>query len=796
LTASTIIGDNVIVNTGSNESYSSEPMTATALLAQPFLPEDPFIASATMPGGNAVVQANYFNIINLLNPYMYIFNGQSTPVNYGYQTGTFTVSTGLEKLVTPPAPLSYVAEGKSWRSSNSTGVDSSIRFNTSSNATSFDSILSTQEWSFEQWIVTPNFSGPYRVIDDPSLIVILQEGVPGTPGITVTLKTGPSTTSTFFTAIPNGPTNFNSVNHIVATSTKVSSTQQLVRVWVNGSILYSNTFTFTPWTSGKNNFFVINSEGAQLIHDEIALYNFALNSTQILQHFNFINNLSPNYIDRPEVFTASAISGNHQFIYQKNINIAEFPATSSLLFVNPIVTTSRGITVVADPMLSSATNTNVILYLGNTVTAESMISAAESKEGFFLSDIYYNYVQTNIAPYRYVTFDSADTLFDYGTDNDYSVVPTTIGGTIVSPEFGINGKSVKTAGTSYITDGVILKESEWNDSWGTGSNDWHSAFWFQRALDDNSTTGLRVLWNLNGYKDNQHAVLYQYQGKLHMQFNNGSGTFTETDSTALDLFDYNRHFVVIDHDHGGGNNNTVKLYVDSILRFTVNIGSITPTTTNAITADSGANNEANNHPRLSIGCLITPFGSTALPVAPANTKLIIDEVYWDKNSITQTQVTNLKNAMPAQTTTINIVSVFEASTNSIMPAIFTQAVAIASPMTASGIFADPSVIAVRIVNVVSNAMLVTSTIVNPQISQQVNIAAQPMLATTIFNDAGAVISIPGPTMYASAKLQSSGIYLTKNGSNVRFYPNKSMTPWVAYLRATDVNSILPMREVQ
>jgi hypothetical protein len=540
----------------------------------------------------------------------------------------------------------------------------------------------------------------------------------------------------------------------------------------------------------------INSDGWEMIHDEIALYDFPLNSTQILQHFNFINNLSPNYTDRPEPFTAGSTSGDHQFIYQKDINIAESPATASLLFVDPVVVASTSKTIAAEPINSSALIRDVSLYLGITTTADPMIASAETKEGFFLSDIYYEYVQTNIAPYRYVTFDAADALFDYGTDNDYSVTPTTIGGTIVSPQFGINGKSVKTAGTSYITDGVILNESEWNDSWGTGQNSYHSAFWFQRATDDQSTTGLRVLWNLNGYKDNQHVVLYQYQGKLHMQFNNGSGTFVEQDTTALDLFDYQRHFVVIEFDHTNNNNNIVRLYVDAVLKSTVDLGAYTGTTTNASSADSGPNNEANNHPRLSIGCLITPFGSTALPVVPTNTKLIIDEVYWDKNSITQTQVTNLRNAMPGQTTTINIVSVFEASTNSVMPAISTQSIELASPLTASAIFADPTIVAVRIVNTVSNAMLASATIVHPQVSQLTNIAAEPMLATSIFNDAGAVVTIPGPTMYATAILKSENIYITKNGSNVRYYPNRVMNPWLAYLRATDVTRILPMREVK
>jgi hypothetical protein len=394
-----------------------------------------------------------------------------------------------------------------------------------------------------------------------------------------------------------------------------------------------------------------------------------------------------------------------------------------------------------------------------------------------------------------VTFDAADGTLDYGTDNDYSVTPTTIGGTVVNPDLGINGKSVKTTGSLYITDGVILNESEWNDSWGTGANDWHSAFWFQRALDDNSTTGLRVLWNLNGYKDNQHAVLYQYQGRLHMQFNNGSGTFIETDSTALDLFDYQRHFIVIDHNHGGGGTNTIKLYVDSVLRFTVNIGSITPTTTNAATADSGPNDEANNRARLSVGCLITPFGSTALPVQPTTTKLIIDEVYWDKNVITQTQVTNLYNAMPDKTNKTVVAEPFIASDELVMPAFSTSSVLATAPLTASGSLVQPGITAV--LNRVTSADVMTATALagNARVFEDRIITADIFLSTAIFNSAGVRISVPGGPMLATVTMPTGigSIYYTGRYDNTIPYTFKKIpSKYVRYLMNKSTAKSIPI----
>jgi hypothetical protein len=442
-----------------------------------------------------------------------------------------------------------------------------------------------------------------------------------------------------------------------------------------------------------------------------------------------------------------------------------------------------------------------VVSLDKVLSVEIIPVYAESNNHFVSNNTYYQYVKTNIDPYRYVNFDSADSLIDHGIDNSYSVIPTSIGGTVVSYDFGINNKSAKTAGLNYSTDGVILKESEWNDSWGTGQNSYHSAFWFQRAADDQSINGLRVLWNLNGYKDNQHVVVYQYQGKLHMQFNNGSGTFVEQDTTALDLFDYNRHFVLIEFDHSNVNNNVVKLYVDAVLRSTINLGAYTGSTTNATVADSGANLEINNHPRLGIGCLITPFASTALPAVPTNTKLIVDEIYWDKNSITATEVTNLYNAMPAKTNTVNLSDPLTASAEPVMPNVSGDSLFVTTPATCDVDIVDPTIFANFVVEFTAQTMIANAEINDAERSDSVNITTEFMLASAAFGSVGTPRLVFADTMEASFALQDRPVTgtVTIEGSGIRVNNIRTFAPitvWADYVTSSAFSEyIIPMKEV-
>ena len=816
LTASTIIGDNIIVSAGTNTSFSATEMTASALMNNAIVSEQPMIASATMPGGNAAVQANYFNLVNQLSPYVYINNGLTIPVNYGTQSGTFVKGSLLTSNQDGGLPLNLIADGKSWLGATSNNSNGSFTFETTNFADSFHNVLGTGTFAYEVWvkprqlpIANTNFisatTNPplLAILNADKLKILLDDGFTPTGGtlnpryFSLFINNNLNTTVELKANID--PTfTLNNWNHVVVNAYKsgINANERLIQLCVNGQILINQNIAFTPWSDTTNKINTVLGSRAtglsrvsDMYYDEMAIYKSQLTNSQIIQHHQFISTYGPNYINSAEPFIASAVSGNNNFVAISNITIGETPATSTALFVDPSVAVSRVINVVANPMLSSASNTDVTVFYGRTFVATPMISAAESKEGFVLDDIYYNYVQANIAPYRYVTFDAQDESLDYGTDNDYSVVPTVIGGTVVSPQFGINGKSAKTAGTSYITDGVILKESEWNDSWGTGANSYHSAFWFQRAEDDASTTGLRVLWNLNGYKDNQHVVLYQYQNKIHMQFNNGSGTWVEQDTGTLDLFDYNRHFVVIEFNHTNPNNNVVKLYVDAVLKSTINLGAYTGTTTNAASADSGPNDEANNRPRLSIGCLITPFGSTALPVVPTNTKLIIDEVYWDKNSITAGMVINLFNTMPDKNNNIIIVEAMTASSQSVMPAIATVVVLATATLTASASLVEPVITAVLNRVTTANVMTATALAGNATVFENRIVNADVFVASATFNDPGILITIPAQAMLATANMVNPALV---NGWRLT-----NLTAYIRYVRNSSQRISIPrIREVK
>lgn len=515
--------------------------------------------------------------------------------------------------------------------------------------------------------------------------------------------------------------------------------------------------------------------------DEFAIYPTKLTGSEVINHYNDIATRSPNVNVYTLPFIANAIVPNHQFRVETNTNIPSIPLTTSSTIVEPTVLAVRNKNVSSDVLNAGATiQSDVNVYYGRTQIADIAIAYVESGAAYALDSTYYNYVKTNINPYRYVTFDSADATLDYGIDADYSAVPTVIGGTILNPGLAINGKSAKTAGTSYITDGVILKESEWNDSWGTGQNSYHSAFWFERALDDNSTTGLRVLWNLNGYKDNQHVVLYQYQGKLSMQFNNGSGTWIQQDTAALDLFDYNRHFIVIEFDHTNSAHNTVRLYVDAVLKMTVDLGTYTGSTTNAASADSGPNNEANNRPRLSIGCLITPFASTALPVTPANTKLIIDEIYWDKNSITQTQVTNLYNIMPSSIDKNFVATAITATALVVDPS---RSIEIKKPAPALIASLDIVSSTTRVVFnliIIATPITANANIVNAQRIDNVNINAGIYFVSASSNGGEAKVTSQADPMLATIVLPNK----VSIGTNITttHLTNNTLSIWARYLR--------------
>lgn len=771
LNASAELINNVGVSTGSNVSYGSVELTASAEFVEPSVTRAPMIASALMVDPTIFVTPSYFKMIIEDNPVFYTNLDQTTITNYGSWgiNDNELVGNTVTKEVTSPAKMAPVGEGDSWKFTGTSGAAQNYIRVSGPDITTMANFING-DFAVEYWFYKTNTDNGGVGLNIGNLIRLFytddSASYANEKSFNLRIRQVTSLGSNDYVNltdnIKKGTANAvidNAWNHVLLQSTGLR-----IQVWVNGSLIISQTFTPSNWynhlTAEQRYIYVQSSQwdntavddatiSYNALVDEIAFYDDNLTNSEIIDHFSFINNLDPNNEFIAVPFYANTETVNHQFLIVSNANPVATPITASADFVMPSILTTTNINYSASALTASALNTDVIVYYGRTMLADPAIASAESKEGFALNTTYSDYIQANITPYRYVTFDTATPYADSGTDNDYSVAATVIGGTIVNPDLGINGKSVKTAGTSYITDGVILKESEHDDNWGTGNNSWHSSFWMERATDDASTTGLRVLWNLNGHNDNQNIILYHYQNKLHLQINNQVGApITIISANNVNIFDYTRHNIVI-NSHHNNNKNHLYVYVDAVLVLDQDINNYAVTTINN-PIHVGANDEANNFPRLSVGCLITPFADTALPVIPTNTKLIVDEVYWDKDQILQTAVTNIFNVMPDKTNTNNATVVFTASAEMSMPAIITNAILSAAPATASGQFVHPSLYLVRLVNVTANIMEASALMAEATGFVPVNIVSDVMVASAAFNTSLVATTIPGPTMYASA----------------------------------------------
>lgn len=814
LDASVQLINNVVISTGYDESFSASEFTATAQIVQPFVAQSPMTANAQFGNHTVYVDPNYFNEVKKLNPYLYINSGSKTNTpNYGYQSGTFSYGAQLLGNVDGGYPLNTINNGFSWQGATTSNAANTIIFTTPTSAESFEQLVGTGNFAYEAWIKPRSLSDPSGTTDQPpgpwlisatgldvymdDFYAILNPSTgwqyyPRTLNLRVFNGTANTTISV---NLDSTPVTIGKWQHFVVNvyQSGINANQRLVQLWIDGNIIINQTISFTTYTSNNNSDVIagktsVSTGQAFNSHiDEIAIYSQPLTNTQIINHYEMIGLLSPNVQFFAETFNANIDTEDHSFTVTSNAIPEIKEATASILMVEPDVQGGKSVTAIANAAIASALATETLISYGINISVDEFVAYAESANAFALNTIYFDYIQSAIAPYRYVSFDSSTPYVDYGTDNDYSVISTS-GGTIVNPEFGINGKSAKINGITY-TDGVVLKESEWNDTWGTGQNTYHSSFWMQKA-DDDVSTGLRVLWNLNGYLDNQHVILFQYQGKLHMQFNNGSGTHVDSVTTNnIDLFDGQRHFVVVTFDHTNNNNNTVHLYVDSVLVLTVSLGSYNGQTVNG-TSYVGPNDEANNHPRLGIGCLITPFANTALPVVPTNIKIYVDEIVWAKSAANQTLINNLYNIMPDKANSTSAADPMTTTALIVAPVLSTEQRLAADDMTASAEIIDVEVYAEYQIIFAATTLTAQATFLDAQRSDGVIISADVAIASASTADGTVRITISGTTMTANASFPDN-IYF--NDIPIR----NVASPYLRYLRTQSLSTtIMSMREVK
>jgi hypothetical protein len=199
--------------------------------------------------------------------------------------------------------------------------------------------------------------------------------------------------------------------------------------------------------------------------------------------------------------------------------------------------------------------------------------------------------------------------------------------------------------------------------------------------------------------------------------------------------------------------------------------------------------------------LITPFASTALPAVPTNTKLIVDEIHWDKNTITATAVTNLYNAMPAKTNTVNLSDPLTASCELIMPNVSGDSVFVTTPATCDIEIVDPAIFANFVVQFTAQPMTANATITDAERSDSVNIVTEFMLASAALGSFGTPRLIFADTMEASFALQDRPVTgtVTIEGNGIRVNGIRTFAPitiWADYVTSSAFSEyIIPMKEV-
>lgn len=489
---------------------------------------------------------------------------------------------------------------------------------------------------------------------------------------------------------------------------------------------------------------------------QTAIYKNLLSNSAINEHYIHITSSSPNRTIAPAPMDAlDAELPYPTFIIQDNNNFPALTADGNCELVHPTVVVSINLNFNAGAILVQANAVEPAFYGDPDVNFAALPATAFTEVPpniYRLDTTYYSYVQNNISPFRYVTFDLPNSEVDWGTDNDFgAAAPFSYDGTISTAIFGINNNSLISSNSNLTTSGLIMKESEHDDKWGTDVKTWHSSFWIQKDLSDTNSNGLRIVANLNSFLDNQYIILYQYNNKLYLQaYDQTHPVQTFESSVNVNVFDNIKHHIVI----SSSSNDKIQVYKNKLLVIDATLNPTHVITQNSLT-HLPPNDAGSNKPRFSVGALITPYAETYLPAIPTPSIMYIDEVHWAVTSINQTGVNNLYNAMPLKidieffadpalsnlseiveptfgTGVGNIAQIAEATNAELlMPSItadFERIVA-ALPMEANAEFVYPfSVIADNITNiqVFGDIMIATAEILGAVFVLNVN--AQPMLA--------------------------------------------------------------------
>jgi hypothetical protein len=826
MTASAEMPEHPIITGSGNEYFANEATASAELIMPLYYgPSDKTIIASPMTAtalstGEINNPPNYRHLVKKYNPSFFLTNPKDVDPNnptdekfdfvndgYGSWNGTISQSTQIV-IANAPAPMIAIGNGKAvykvgaatgdteWAMTGATGLN---YFNT------FGNDFTLETWNYQGDTLYDNLIqvGGYELVQAKETTAFTYSGrdITCTPitqtGYRTIVGLKLITCGTFFEwntynqsfatqtcSTTNGATLTNSNNadaalnnasypfpinqwnHYVITGTW-SGNNLTVSFYLNGEIKATQTKTLNSvnFTSGPISFETCAENTAKRYVNQFAAYESILTNSAILEHYNHIASSSPNRTIDAFAMTASASLEDPIIVTQYNNNFPATDITASCELINPTIIAQINISNSTTPLTANGIAVEPFFY-GNpdaTIVADAATAYAEIPPNVYrLDTAYYSYVMQNIAPFRYVTFDSPNSNIDYGSDNDYGgAAPFVYNGTVTLPINGLNNNSLISDGLSYTTSGLIMKESEYNDDWNTTNEIWHTSFWIKKDIADTNPNGLRIVANLNGYKDNQHIILYQYNNMFYLSMNDKNHPAqTFASAVNVNVFDGNKHHIVITSK----GDNKIFIYKNKIKVLEADYGSIHVVTTNSATSVP-PNAETDNRARFAIGALITPYAETNLPAIPTPSIMYIDDAHWAVTYINETNVINLFNAMPYKVD-INwfadpALSNFSEFVNPTFGTGFGHNAIFA---TASSELVNPTIYTEieKIVNaevMTANAEAIEPFSVIGDNITNINVIADLMLASALLLEhQGVLISIPGGPMLASANMISSKPY--------------------------------------